>query len=215
MNKTSLKIGMMLLATASLASCTMQKRYHNTGWNVELGLFNKKDKQSAPAVKQEARVAAQQAAPVKQVEAPAAVAAEAAVTPEVVNTVAAAPAATATPAAVAVQGSSKTAVKVQHVAAAREVVAVNATAAKSVKQLKSAQIQKQAQAEAASGKSWLVAVLLCFFLGGLGIHRFYLGYTWQGVVQLLTLGGFGIWVLIDFIRIIIRDLKPKDGDYTD
>jgi TM2 domain-containing membrane protein YozV len=67
----------------------------------------------------------------------------------------------------------------------------------------------------AGGKKWLTAVLLCFFLGGLGIHRFYLGYTWQGIVQLLTLGGLGIWVLIDFIRIIIRDLKPKDGEYVD
>jgi hypothetical protein len=63
-------------------------------------------------------------------------------------------------------------------------------------------------------KNWLVAVLLCFFLGGLGIHRFYLGYTWQGVVQLLTFGGFGIWALIDLFRIIFKNLKPKDGDYN-
>jgi TM2 domain-containing membrane protein YozV len=63
-------------------------------------------------------------------------------------------------------------------------------------------------------KSQITAILLCFFLGGLGIHRFYLGYTWQGVVQLLTLGGLGIWALIDFIRIIIGDLKPKNGEYT-
>lgn len=64
-----------------------------------------------------------------------------------------------------------------------------------------------------SGKSQLTAVLLAFFLGGLGIHRFYLGYTWQGVVQLLTLGGLGIWALIDFIRILTGDLKPKNGEY--
>ena len=63
------------------------------------------------------------------------------------------------------------------------------------------------------GKSQLVALLICFFVGGIGIHRFYLGYTWQGVVQLLTLGGCGIWSLIDFIRICIGDLKPKDGEY--
>jgi TM2 domain-containing membrane protein YozV len=62
-------------------------------------------------------------------------------------------------------------------------------------------------------KSQLVALLLCGFLGGLGIHRFYLGYTWQGIVQLLTAGGCGIWALIDFIRIITGDLKPKDGNY--
>ncbi|MBO9634736.1 MAG: TM2 domain-containing protein [Chitinophagaceae bacterium] len=65
----------------------------------------------------------------------------------------------------------------------------------------------------AAGKSQLIALILCFFLGGLGIHRFYLGYTWQGVVQLLTLGGCGIWALIDFIRIIIGDLQPKNEDY--
>jgi hypothetical protein len=65
-----------------------------------------------------------------------------------------------------------------------------------------------------SGKSQIVALILCFFLGGLGIHRFYLGYTWQGVVQLLTGGGCGIWVLIDFIRIITGDLQPKNGRYS-
>jgi TM2 domain-containing membrane protein YozV len=62
-------------------------------------------------------------------------------------------------------------------------------------------------------KVLLTAVLLCFFLGALGIHRFYLGYIWQGIVQLLTLGGFRIWALIDFIRILIGDLKPKNGEY--
>lgn len=70
-----------------------------------------------------------------------------------------------------------------------------------------------AKVESGGTKSWVAAILLCFFLGTLGIHRFYLGYTWQGIVQLLTLGGFGIWTLIDFIRIIIKDLQPKDGSY--
>lgn len=65
----------------------------------------------------------------------------------------------------------------------------------------------------AAGKSQIVAALLCFFLGGLGIHRFYLGYTWQGIVQLVTLGGLGIWALIDFVRILMGTLKPKDGEY--
>ena len=67
---------------------------------------------------------------------------------------------------------------------------------------------------AVAGDNQLVALLLCFFLGGLGIHRFYLGYTWQGVVQLLTAGGCGIWTLIDFIRIVTGSLKPKGGSYS-
>ncbi|MCS6968953.1 MAG: TM2 domain-containing protein [Cytophagales bacterium] len=74
---------------------------------------------------------------------------------------------------------------------------------------------KPEKQQTANDKSWIVTVLLCFFLGGLGIHRFYLGYIWQGVVQLLTLGGLGIWLLVDFIRILLRKLKPKDGEYKD
>ncbi len=65
-----------------------------------------------------------------------------------------------------------------------------------------------------AGDSQIVAAILCFFLGGLGIHRFYLGYTWQGIVQLLTAGGCGIWTLIDFIRILVGDLQPKGGSYS-
>ncbi|WP_199200223.1 TM2 domain-containing protein [Adhaeribacter arboris] len=70
-------------------------------------------------------------------------------------------------------------------------------------------------AEAASGKSQLVAAVLAFVVGYVGIHRFYLGYTGIGIAQVLTLGGCGIWALIDLIRILMGDLKPKDGDYTE
>ncbi|MCA6421865.1 MAG: TM2 domain-containing protein [Flavobacterium sp.] len=68
-------------------------------------------------------------------------------------------------------------------------------------------------AAAAGGKSQVMALILCALIGVIGIHRFYLGYTWQGVVQLLTLGACGIWSLIDLIRIITGDLQPKDGSY--
>lgn len=114
------------------------------------------------------------------------------------------------------QVSNTVAVKHHATAPARTIASGSTAAAKSVKQEKSAPLQNQAASAAtAGGKSWLLAVLLALFLGGLGIHRFYLGYTWQGVVQLLTAGGFFIWALIDLIRIILRDLGPKDGDYTD
>ena len=62
-----------------------------------------------------------------------------------------------------------------------------------------------------SSDEQIIAILLCFFLGGLGIHRFYLGYTTIGVIQLLTAGGCGVWVLIDFIRLIIGDLGRAGG----
>jgi len=58
----------------------------------------------------------------------------------------------------------------------------------------------------------LVALLLCFFLGCLGIHRFYTGHTTIGVVQLLTLGGCGIWALIDFIMILIGNFQDAEGN---
>ena len=62
-----------------------------------------------------------------------------------------------------------------------------------------------------SSDEQIIAILLCLFLGGLGIHRFYLGYTTIGVIQLLTAGGCGVWVLIDFIRLIIGDLGRAGG----
>ena len=61
-------------------------------------------------------------------------------------------------------------------------------------------------------KSKLTAILLCFFLGNLGIHRFYLGYTLIGVIQLLTFGGFLIWVIVDLIRLTIGSLKDSEDN---
>jgi len=61
------------------------------------------------------------------------------------------------------------------------------------------------------GRDWLTALLLCFFLGVFGVHRFYTGHIGLGVVQLLTLGGCGIWALIDFILIIVGSFKDADG----
>lgn len=60
-------------------------------------------------------------------------------------------------------------------------------------------------------KSWLVAVLLCFFLGVLGIHRFYVGKIGTAILMIITLGGFGLWVLIDFIMILIGKFTDKQG----
>ena len=52
-------------------------------------------------------------------------------------------------------------------------------------------------------KSKTTAILLCFFLGNLGIHRFYLRQTGMGILYLLTCGIFGIGTLVDFIRLLI------------
>ena len=62
-----------------------------------------------------------------------------------------------------------------------------------------------------SSKDWITALLISFFLGGLGIDRFYLGYTGLGIAKLLTLGGCGIWAIIDFILIAMRKVTDSDG----
>lgn len=69
----------------------------------------------------------------------------------------------------------------------------------------------QATVPPVGDKSFLTAWLLSYFLGIFGADRFYLGYTGLGVVKLLTLGGCGIWQLIDWILIWAGALKASDG----
>jgi TM2 domain-containing membrane protein YozV len=66
-------------------------------------------------------------------------------------------------------------------------------------------------ATATGSKSWVVALVLSFFVGVLGIHRFYVGKIGTGILMLITVGGFGIWALIDFIMIAIGKFTDKQG----
>lgn len=62
-----------------------------------------------------------------------------------------------------------------------------------------------------SEKSKMTAALLCFFLGGLGVHRFYMGKIGTGILWLLTGGILGIGTIVDFIIILCGKAKDKKG----
>jgi TM2 domain-containing membrane protein YozV len=62
-----------------------------------------------------------------------------------------------------------------------------------------------------SEKNWLITLLLCIFLGGIGIHRFYVGKIGTGILMILTFGGFGIWILVDLILIATDAFTDIDG----
>jgi TM2 domain-containing membrane protein YozV len=62
-----------------------------------------------------------------------------------------------------------------------------------------------------SPKSRLVTFLLALFLGGLGVHRFYVGKIGTGIVWLITGGVFGIGWLVDWIMAVAGSFRDKEG----
>lgn len=62
-----------------------------------------------------------------------------------------------------------------------------------------------------SDKKFLPALLLAIFLGGLGGHRFYVGKVGTGILQLLTCGGIGVWVIVDIVMIVTGSFTDKQG----
>ena len=62
-----------------------------------------------------------------------------------------------------------------------------------------------------SDRSRLAAALMAFFLGWLGVHRFYVGKTGTGILMVMTVGGFGIWATIDLIMILAGAFTDDGG----
>jgi TM2 domain-containing membrane protein YozV len=77
----------------------------------------------------------------------------------------------------------------------------------------SMQLNKETTVSNVSDRKRLIAFLLCFFLGGLGVHRFYVGKVGTGILTIVTIAGFlGIWPLIDMIMILVGSFKDKEGN---
>ena len=58
---------------------------------------------------------------------------------------------------------------------------------------------------------WLALFLLTFFVGVLGVHRFYVGKIGSGVLMLITIGGLGVWFLVDLLLVVTGQFTNKDG----
>ncbi|MHA1516420.1 MAG: NINE protein [Candidatus Heimdallarchaeaceae archaeon] len=74
-------------------------------------------------------------------------------------------------------------------------------------------VQQPMQQQPPSPHSRGVALILCIFLGYLGLHRFYVGNVGMGIVYLFTLGIFGFGPFIDFFSILFgsfRDIQGRD-----
>ena len=61
-------------------------------------------------------------------------------------------------------------------------------------------------------KSKLVTFILSWFLGFFGIHRFYTGKVWTGILYLLTGGLWGVGVFFDNLFILMNCYKDKEGN---
>src|SRR4029077_6854475 len=83
-------------------------------------------------------------------------------------------------------------------------------------QVAAVQVARMPQAQlSASDKRILPAFLMCFFIGFLGIHRFYVGRIGTGVAMLLTAGGLGVWVLSDLIILAPGSFTGANGNKID
>lgn len=225
-NKYTQKFGIALTAvTFFLASCgsnaTFSKRYHNRGFNIAWG--GGADATPTKQVAKKARLATEKSSKVEssvaenKVEEIAFVQAHLSAVVDAHNPIIVANeplffAAKASPEATSLKTIEKK--SIEHKAMVKATTKVL--------------MQKKAMADPGSGKSQIIALILFVLFGCLGIHRFYLGHTISGLLMLLlcctlilpiinlfTGIALLVWWVLDLIKLVIGDLKPADGEYTE
>lgn len=60
-------------------------------------------------------------------------------------------------------------------------------------------------------KPWMMTLILCLIAGTLGVHNFYVGKTKNGILQLVTAGGCGLWTLYDLYTILTGKFTDAEG----
>ncbi len=74
------------------------------------------------------------------------------------------------------------------------------------------QAQEMQMQQMNSEKDWVITLILAILVGSLGIDRFYSGSILLGVLKLFTLGGLGLWWLVDLIMLVTGNYKDGNGN---
>ena len=73
------------------------------------------------------------------------------------------------------------------------------------------QKRSEEQDDSSEQRAWVAMALSCLgFVGLCGMHRLYVGRIWSALLQLITLGGLGVWQVVDMVRIILGRFTDED-----
>jgi ADP-ribose pyrophosphatase YjhB (NUDIX family)/TM2 domain-containing membrane protein YozV len=71
--------------------------------------------------------------------------------------------------------------------------------------------EKGSTASKTTQRHFLAVFFLSFMWGTFGVDRFYLGKVGTGILKLVTIGGLGLWTIIDLVLIMSGAMRDKQG----